>query len=205
MNFKNPEGQTARWIETLGIHDLEVEHRQGRNHENADGLSRRPCDNFSHCERSEKRDCVEGDGEGKEVEDEEYRCATTTKTKESGVPKKQDDGTSVSSRLLALSNEEIREAQLRDAYLVAVIKLKQQGPERPAWETISMEGPTFKKYWAQWSLLVVRNGVLFTKWESDRGDEVVWKLVLPDSLKTEVLKQLHDSPVAGHLGFRKTT
>ena len=205
MNFKNPEGQTARWIETLGIYDLEVEHRQGRNHGNADGLSRRPCDNCSHCERSEKKDRVEGDGEGKEVEDEEYRCATTTKTKESGVPKKQDDGTSVSSWLLALSNEEIREAQLRDPCLGAVIRLKEQGPERPAWETISMEGPTFKKYGAQWSLLVVRDGVLFRKWESDRGDEVVWKLVLPDSLKTEVLKQLHDSPAAGHLGFRKTT
>jgi len=205
MNFKNPEEQTARWIETLGIYDLEVEHRQGRNHGSADGLSRRPCDNCSHCERSEKKDRVEGDGEGKEVEDEEYRCATTTKTKESGVPKKQDDGTSVSSWLLALSNEEIREAQLRDPCLGAVIRLKEQGPERPAWETISMEGPTFKKYGAQWSLLVVRDGVLFRKWESDRGDEVVWKLVLPDSLKTEVLKQLHDSRATGHLGFRKTT
>ena len=41
MNFKNPEGQTARWIEILGIYDLEVEHRQGRIHGNADGLSRR--------------------------------------------------------------------------------------------------------------------------------------------------------------------
>ena len=63
----------------------------------------------------------------------------------------------------------------------------------------------FKRYWAQWSLLEVRDNVLFRKWESDRGDEIVWKLVLPDSLKTEVLKQLHDSPAAGHLGFRKTT
>ena len=74
MNFKNLEGQTARWIETLGIYDLEVEHRQGQNHGNAHGLSRRPCDNCSHCERSEQKDRVEGDGEGKEVEDEEYRC-----------------------------------------------------------------------------------------------------------------------------------
>ena len=111
----------------------------------------------------------------------------------------------MSSWLLALSNEGIREAQLCDPCLGAVIRLKEQGPERPAWETISMEGPTFKKYWAQWSLLVVRDGVLFRKWESDRGDEVVWKLVLPDSLKKEVLKQLHDSPATGHLGFRNTT
>ena len=104
MNFKNPEGQTARCIETFSLYDLKVEHRQGRNHGNADGLPRRPCDNCSHCERSEKKDRVEGDGERKEVEDEEYRCAASTKTKESGVPKKQDEGTSVSSWLLTLSN-----------------------------------------------------------------------------------------------------
>ena len=53
--------------------------------------------------------------------------------------------------------------------------------------------------------LVVRDGVLFRKWESERGDEIIWKLVLPDSLKTEVLKQLHDSPEAEHLGFKNTT
>lgn len=51
MTFKNREGQTARWIETLSIYDLEVKHHQGRNHGNADGLSRRPCDNCRHCEQ----------------------------------------------------------------------------------------------------------------------------------------------------------
>ena len=30
MNFKNPEGQMARWIEILSIYDLEVEHHQGK-------------------------------------------------------------------------------------------------------------------------------------------------------------------------------
>ena len=39
MNFKNPEGQAARWIEILGIYDLEVEDRQGQIDGNPDGLS----------------------------------------------------------------------------------------------------------------------------------------------------------------------
>jgi len=55
MNFKNPEGQTARWIEILGIYDHEVEHCQGRIHGSADELSRRPCTNCSHCERGERK------------------------------------------------------------------------------------------------------------------------------------------------------
>ena len=42
MSSKNPEGQTARWIEILGIYDLKVEHHQGRIHGNADELSGHP-------------------------------------------------------------------------------------------------------------------------------------------------------------------
>ena len=54
-------------------------------------------------------------------------------------------------------------------------------------------------------MLAVRDGVLFRKWESERGDEISWRLVLPDRLRADVLKQLHDSPAAGHLGIKKTT
>ena len=56
-------------------------------------------------------------------------------------------------------------------------RLKEQSEERPLWETVSTESPTFKCYWAQWSMLAVRDGVLFRKWESERGDEITWKLV----------------------------
>ncbi len=40
MNFKNPEGQMARWLEVLSAYDMKIIHRPGRLHRNADGLSR---------------------------------------------------------------------------------------------------------------------------------------------------------------------
>ena len=43
MNFKTPEGQTARWLEVLGAFNFDIEHRPGRQHGNADGMSRIPC------------------------------------------------------------------------------------------------------------------------------------------------------------------
>ena len=43
MQFKNPEGQIARWLEILSSYDMKIEHRPGRLHKNADGLSRIPC------------------------------------------------------------------------------------------------------------------------------------------------------------------
>ena len=42
-SFKEPEGQVARWLEDLAEYDLEVVHRPGRQHMNADGLSRQHC------------------------------------------------------------------------------------------------------------------------------------------------------------------
>ena len=39
-NFREPEGQTARWLELLQEFDFDVVHRSGRCHTNADALSR---------------------------------------------------------------------------------------------------------------------------------------------------------------------
>ena len=42
MGFKNPTGMLARWLEELSQYDMVVLHRQGKNHGNADALSRIP-------------------------------------------------------------------------------------------------------------------------------------------------------------------
>ena len=43
FKFKDPSGQIARWLETLAMFNFDIEHRPGRQHGNADGLSRVPC------------------------------------------------------------------------------------------------------------------------------------------------------------------
>ena len=42
-NFKKPEGQVARWLETMAEFQYEVIHRPGKQHCNADSLSRGQC------------------------------------------------------------------------------------------------------------------------------------------------------------------
>ena len=56
-NFKEPEGQVARWLEMLQEYDFVVCHRKGKMHQNADALSRRPCmmENCKSCLRKEER------------------------------------------------------------------------------------------------------------------------------------------------------
>lgn len=55
VNFKNPEGLIARWIERLQEYQFDIEHRAGMVHRNADALSRRPCpEDCPHCFRAEE-------------------------------------------------------------------------------------------------------------------------------------------------------
>ena len=43
LNFRDPEGQLARWLQVIGEYDYTIVHRPGLKHSNADGLSRLPC------------------------------------------------------------------------------------------------------------------------------------------------------------------
>ncbi|KAJ8346723.1 hypothetical protein SKAU_G00281240 [Synaphobranchus kaupii] len=63
LNFKDPEGQVARWLEQLQGYDFEIRHRAGRLHGNADALSRRPCaaQECRYCSHQEERDQVSPD------------------------------------------------------------------------------------------------------------------------------------------------
>ena len=59
LEFKNPEGQVARWIEQLQEYDFTIEHRSGKSHGNADALSRRPCPvDCKHCQKQEGKDSL---------------------------------------------------------------------------------------------------------------------------------------------------
>ena len=59
-NFKEPEGQLARWLEKLQEFDFSVVHRPGRKHTNADALSRRPC---SQCKQVFPLECEDNGAE----------------------------------------------------------------------------------------------------------------------------------------------
>ena len=52
-NLRIPQGILAWWLETLGSYDFEVEHRPGKQHINADALSRLPFPEGSSAGNSE--------------------------------------------------------------------------------------------------------------------------------------------------------
>lgn len=117
LSFKSPEGQMARWFEVLASYDFEVQHRAGRNHNNADVLSRRPCvgHECSHCNRIENKESID-----RPVEEQRMSrkiICTTTRSKQRGATPEI-----VSSNILPL-----KEQQRNDPILKFIIEAKERG------------------------------------------------------------------------------
>lgn len=180
LNFKNSEGQIARWIQKLEEYDFEIKHRKGSLHGNADALSRRPCSNgCRYCTAAEKKYDKIG-------------------------PVIRQIKDSVPAQIDPWGDKEVRESQLTDPDIKPILELIESSSTRPSWQDISSYSPDTKRYWALWDSLHIRDGVLYRKWESEDGKTSKWQLVLPRSRIPEVLEQLHSSPTGGHFGVMKT-
>ncbi|GFT46295.1 retrovirus-related Pol polyprotein from transposon 412 [Trichonephila clavipes] len=196
LNFKNSEGQIARWIQRLQEYDVEIRHRKGSAHENADALSRRSCpESCKYCLRIEKKF---------DVIDPTIHQVTMPST----------------SALDLWTDESIQKDQLADLEIKPILEFKESqwrngGPNvlryateelsdiKPSWQDIAPFHPTTKRYWDLWDSLHLRNGVLYRKWESDDGKTFRWQLILPKTRISTVLKELHGSPTGGRFGVMK--
>ena len=180
LNFKNPEGQIARWLESLSSYQFVIEHRAGRSHSNADALSRRPCEELDcrHCS-------------GAEVRYQQASCAVVTTR--SHAPKEEITPESEDIQSISL-------CQANDPDLQHVIKWVQTGI-KPEWSEISHLSGTCKYYWVRFDSFKWENKTLYHIWE-----DVVPKVqvVVPMNLTKEIANNLHNSITGGHLGIKKT-
>lgn len=56
-----------------------------------------------------------------------------------------------------------------------------------------------------WNSIVLKDNNLYKEYISKDDNYTYLQLLLPHSLREEVLQQMHDSLVSGHLGIKKTT
>ncbi len=240
MNFKDADHQLARWREICAQYQLEVEYRPGKNHSNADCLSRKPC---KQCGRQNpepqkvqdadagsvmksvgtqydipsdcNEDCVQNtlvDRDTVQVH-EQSQCLDEPEMIDSSImPENTDTEADIATtrvvNVVALEPEvslaEIRAEQLKDESIGHLLQLKENGSPKPAWEDIAPASPDMKTYWTLWPLLEVKGGVLTRRWVDGDGKTMKWLTILPAALRPIVLKELHSSKTAGHMGMSKT-
>ncbi|KAL5516720.1 hypothetical protein EMCRGX_G002126 [Ephydatia muelleri] len=99
-NFKEPEGQLARWLERLEEYNFTVVHRKGSQHNNADALLRLPC-----------RQCG--------------RDSHTTENSDATLPEVM--GVVTSSPFQTYSTEEMRKLQMEDTIIGPVFAAVKSG------------------------------------------------------------------------------
>ena len=217
LSFKNPEGQVARWIEFLGNYQFEIEHRPGKYHGNADGLSRRPCEDLTckQCKRMKENDTektvhipvklpkskvvVQDD------DDDEVKFSQDTAHSDAPLPRisaiRRNANQTQNSWIKSMSNEEMREAQLKDPEIGGILRRLANVEGMPVSE-IGSPGRLIK-YREVWDDLVVLDGVLHKLSSSDHWDRKPL-IVLPQELRKCALLQLHNARAGAHLGRKKT-
>lgn len=138
QNFKEPEGQLARWLESLSEFDMAIEHRPGKQHGNADGLSRIPCKQCGHKVESQFRIGAVGDDE---------------------------DGTRDTSWIESYSMGDLLNFQKEDPALNKVRLWLLRG-RRPPQNEIQEEPQDVQALWYQFHNLKLVNSVIYRQYEN---------------------------------------
>ena len=142
INAKDPEGQLTHWIEFLSTFDFEIQYRAGQRHQNADALSRRPCDDCCKwCRgwKSQKQVSVVHVGVQTEVkvpnqDNEQPDNCEGTVGDHCATVKLEPTWTSTF----------LREQQVADSDLKVIIGWKKAGERKPSWEEVSPQSRAVK-------------------------------------------------------------
>jgi len=226
--LKCPTGQIARWIQLVEQYDIEIIHRPGTQHRNADALSRPEC---KVCQRQIQN--------GERLNDEHEPVAQESvapvaqesvalnKQSEAGelhIPEILDNpqtrentsqgnvcvvtrsGQSTSTDKQCLldgwSSSEIRMQQMQDNNIGIILAAKEDG-QTLDWRNVSQCTSVTKKLWSSFDRLECREGMLFRKFIPDNGQVELLQLIVPETKIDEVLAYYHDIPSAAHLGTEK--
>ena len=190
QNFKHPKPQEARWVEYLQQFDMKIEHRLGRLHANADGLSRRPWPEDPLVDKLEETDISR------------VPLIVGTITKDQATSSVEDTQSEPSQTPLPWSNDHLRMEQSKDKHLNAVLQWLKAGRRPPEQE---MEGADRHMWslWSQYNRLLLRDELLCRRWFDEQTGSEGQQLCVPQHLNGDLLQELHDQ--CGHLSVRKTT
>ncbi|KAG7172375.1 hypothetical protein Hamer_G027809, partial [Homarus americanus] len=100
----------------------------------------------------------------------------------------------------AVTREGLEKLQLEDQDLRPKVEWMNQSSVLPAWETISGASPTTKNYWVQRDALRLKDGLLQRYWVTTDGLNRYWQTVLPQKMRSEILRVMRNSPTSGYLG-----
>ncbi len=192
-NFKQIDGILARWLSVLETYDFELTHRKGREHQNADALSRSP---LIRCPRDDCFDC-KGALIGEDMDD--YLLAPLFAEEESPQVPEGVDGW-----IANWTDDQLRQMQKSDSVVSQILTWKLQSSVKPHFEQTAGCSAAVKCYLSLWHELEVRDGILYKVWRLPYSETRTFQLVAPKEVREFIFNELHRGRVGGHFGVTRT-
>ncbi|CAG2199591.1 unnamed protein product [Mytilus edulis] len=218
--LQDPQGQLARWIESLAQYDFDIAVRPGIKHSNADALSRldyndQLCEHQKRDEYKEDCKCCKGLMEDwqkfkleidniKELSSKiDHRKDTESKIRVTTRQQHYKNPGTNRTWLAKYTNQEMSVFQKEDENLKILHQWMSSGsiPDRDKAASLN---PAVRRYWLNWQNVVLVEGVIFQKWILDEDGKYNLQLIVPAILQKEIMINCHDTPFSGHLGVAKT-
>lgn len=170
----------TRWLEVWSTFSMTAEHRPGRLHGNADGLSRKPGDDTEINSMADNSNNI--------AEQPNPSCMQVGRT---STENQSDEAI----KLLSLQQE--------NDELSVVLSLVESN-EKPNFTAVSSDGYVLKSLWSQFPCLELRDGLLVRRREDTDNDTVTYQALVQRKMRRTRLKCCHDLKTSGHLGVSKT-
>ena len=97
----------------------------------------------------------------------------------------------------------MQKLQEKDPNLYPIIKALTENHRPPHSEIVAMS-PAVRYYWSIWNSLSLQNGCLYRRFYRQDGTGSHLQFIVPKSIRPEILQQMHNSVISGHLGQKKT-
>ena len=203
--FKDTEGMMARWLHTLQQFQCSIIHHAGREHGNADRLSRAPS---TPCKQCTLPDCPTVDTtvelsdqpfDAESLGDSEDIDLVPVQSSEDWVAQLDDDMSRPASQAGVLFR--ITALQLEDVTCVTVLEWI-RSDSFPPWTEVKSLSPELRFLWHHRNNLSVdTNGVIWRKRSSNSHQ---LQLLIPKAGRQELFLAYHASLFGGHLGRTRT-
>ena len=103
-----------------------------------------------------------------------------------------------------LAAQQAADPELATIYSWKMVALQAGHDDAPAWSDVEDQDAATKEYWTRWSLLTLRDGVLFRKWVSAAAVVELLQLLVLLTLRDDVVRRCHDGYTGGDFGITKT-
>ncbi|XP_064620321.1 uncharacterized protein LOC135483366 [Lineus longissimus] len=204
FSLKDPKGRVARWIEILSAYQFTLEWRPGKKHQNADSMSR--CPNPMDCACPTNGEdipcglCAKCDKKSADMQSTMY--PGTQPVRRITRARNRPNAQAQPSWALPYAPPDLRRHQAKDPDIGQILSWFETGT-RPFGAVVCEASQATRHYWNCWDSLTLTDGILFRKFSRKDGTDHHEQFLVPRVLRSEVLREMHDSPLAGHLGKKK--